>query len=376
MNDRPHVLHVLEALEGGTARHLVDVVTHATGTDHTVAVPPRRIGGATDETALPLLRAAGADVRLVEMHRTPWSPANGLALARLHRLIRHLRPDVVHGHSSIGGLLARVAAIGTGVPTVYTPNGITPVRAGVAVERMLRRTTDVLVAVSASEAELALRLGIIGRREIVVIPNGIEVDPPASPLDLRAHLGVPPGAALIGTIARLVPQKAPEDFVAACEIIRQAAPEARFVLIGSGELEAEVESAVDRAGLRDRFVRIPALPGAAGVLGQLDVFALSSRFEGGPYSPLEAMRAATAVVLTAVVGSRDTVEDGVSGIVVPPGDPRALAEAVVALLRDPDLRRRMGRAGRARVAARFDVQMMGATLDTLYEELPRQRTRR
>ena len=366
---RPRVLQVLEALEGGTSRHLIDVVSNATGTDHVVVVPQRRIGGLTDETAIERLRAAGADVRLLAMRRTPWSPANAAALGRLRGLIRRVRPDVVHGHSSIGGLLARLAATNTGIPTVYTPNGITQVKAGIAVERLLRSRTDVLVAVSSSEADLALQLRLVGRRRVLVIPNGIELDPPAAPLDLRARLGLAPSTPLVGTIARLVPQKAPEDFVEACATVARAMPDARFVLIGAGELEVEVDAAVERLGLASSFSRIPALPGAAGVLGQLDVFALSSRFEGGPYSPLEAMRAGTAVVLTAVVGSRDTVEDGVSGLVVPAGRPELLGAAIVGLLRDRGRREAMAVAGRARVAARFDVSAMGAALDALYDEL-------
>jgi glycosyltransferase involved in cell wall biosynthesis len=365
----PLVLHVLEALEGGTSRHLVDVVRHATRTDHVVVVPPRRVGGATDDQAVPALREAGADVRFLTMHRTPWSYANVRALPTLGRLIRRVRPDAVHGHSSIGGLLARVAATGSRRTTIYTPNGITTVRAGLAVERALRRRTDVFVAVSASEGDLAARLGVARPAQVRVIPNGIDVDPVPPPVDLRDHLGVPDGAPVVGTIARLVPQKAPEDFVAACERIGHAVPDARFVLIGTGELEREVDAAVARAGLGGRFVRIPSLAGAAGVLGQLDVFALSSRFEGGPYSPLEAMRAETPVVLTEVVGSRDTVEDGVSGLVVPPGDVDALAEAVIGLLQDPDRRRRMGQAGRERVLAHFDVRAMGRALDDLYRQI-------
>lgn len=366
---RPIVLHVLEALEGGTSRHLVDVVRNARDTDHVVAIPSHRVGGVTDEEAEPKMREAGADIRFVTMHRTPWSYANGLALPKLRRLIREVGPDAVHGHSSIGGLLARVAATGTGIPTVYTPNGITQVRAGLAVERSLRRRTDRLVAVSVSEGELAVRLGVARAEQVVVIPNGIEVEAAPVPLDLREHLGIEAGAPLVGTIARLVPQKAPEDFVAACGLIGRAVPDARFVLIGSGELEREVDAAIVESGLGDRFTRIPGLNGAAGVLGQLDVFALSSRFEGGPYSPLEAMRAGIPVVLTEVVGSRDTVEDGTSGLVVPPGDVRALADAVVGLLHDPDRRRRMGQAGHDRVLARFDVRSMGRALDGLYREL-------
>jgi glycosyltransferase involved in cell wall biosynthesis len=369
MAERPRVVQVLEALEGGTSRHLIDVVRHATGTDHVVVVPSRRVGGVTDERAIPALEAAGADIRLLEMHRTPWSPANGRALPRLRRLLREVAPDVVHGHSSIGGLLARVASTGTGIPTVYTPNGVTNVRAGLLVERALRRRTGTFVAVSGSEAELARRLRLAAEASIVVIPNGIDLEVPPAPLDLRAHLGVAPDAPLVGTIARLVPQKAPEDFVAACARIAPAVPEARFVLIGTGELEERVDAEVARAGLSDRFSRIPVLDGAAGVLDQLDVFALSSRFEGGPYAPLEAMRAGTAVVLTDVVGSRDSVEDGVSGRIVPPGDPAQLADAVIGLLESPDERLRMGTAGRQRVAERFDVRSMGRSLDALYDRL-------
>jgi glycosyltransferase involved in cell wall biosynthesis len=355
---------VLEAIEGGTSRHVIDVVAHATATDHTVVVPPRRVGGETDERCVPSLRAAGADVELLAMHRTPWSRANAPALWRLRRLIRAVAPDVVHGHSSIGGLLARLAATGTGIPTVYTPNGITSVRAGRLVERSLAGRTDRFVAVSHSEADLARTLRLAA--DVVVIPNGIDLTHPSAPVDLRAHLELPPGVPLVGAHARRVPPQAPAVLVAAWARFGAELPEARFVLIGAGELEAEVDRTVEGSPVADRFWRIPVLPGAAGVLDQLDVFALSSRFEGGPYAPLEAMRAGTPVVLTEVVGSRDTVEDGVSGLIVPPEDPASLAEAVISLLRDPERRVAMGQAGRRRLEERFDVRAMGRALDELY----------
>jgi glycosyltransferase involved in cell wall biosynthesis len=356
----PVVLHVLEALEGGTARHLVDVATHATASRHHVVVPERRVGGLTDETALPRLRAAGATVHHLAMHRAPWSPANAAALARLRRLVRELRPDVVHGHSSIGGLLARLAADRGRTPVVYTANGITQVRAGRLVERGLRRRTSAFVATSDSEAEEARRLGLDRAGRVVVIPNGIPLDPPPTSLDLRAALGVPASAPLVGSISRLVPQKAPEDLVAALAVVLVRVPAAHAVVIGDGELAAAYEAAVDASA---------ALPDAGGVLDQLDVFVLASRFEGGPYSPLEAMRAGTPVVLTDVVGNRDAVEHGVSGLLVPPARADALGDAVVALLGDDAERARLGAAGRARVAERFDVTRMGAALDELYREL-------
>jgi glycosyltransferase involved in cell wall biosynthesis len=364
----PRVLHVLEALEGGTARHLVDVVRNARATEHEVVVPERRVGGLTDELAVGRLQDAGATVHHLSMRRTPWAPGNASALVQLRRLLAKRSPAVIHGHSSIGGLLARSAATGTHTPRAYTPNGITQVRAGIAVERSLRRLTDRFVAVSLSEGDLAVQLGLIDRNRLAVIPNGIELEP-APLVDLRAQLGIAESTPLVGTIARLVPQKAPEDFVAACAVVAKAVPEARFVLIGGGQLEAEFDALVRTTGLGDRFTRIGALPGAAGALAQLDVFALSSRFEGGPYAPLEAMRAGTAVVLTDVVGSRDAVEHDRSGVLVPVGDPEALGAAVAELLLDTPRREQLAAAGRERVLAHFDVRSMGSQLDSLYAEL-------
>lgn len=364
------VVHVLEALEAGVSRHVLDIVRHATATEHEVVVPPYRVGGMTDFAATGRLRDAGATIHVLPMRRTPWAPRNAESLARLALLLRRRRPDVVHGHSSIGGLLARTAATATGrrLPRVYTPNGITQERIGIVAERALRRLTDRFVAVSQSEGDLAVELGVADRERLVVIPNGIEPEPPPA-VGLRAELGIGPEVPLVATIARLVEQKAPLDFVAACGEAARSVPDAVFVLVGGGTLAAEVDAAIARLGLGERFRRINELAGAAGALEEVDVFALSSVFEGGPYSPMEAMRAGAAVVLTDVVGSRDTVVDGESGLLVPPRQPSALAAAIVRLLHDRELRERLGAAGRARVRERFDVRSMGARLDELYASL-------
>jgi glycosyltransferase involved in cell wall biosynthesis len=345
-------------------------VRHATATDHEVVIPVRRIGGVTDEAAEGHLRAAGATVHHLGMRRTPWAPANGAALVRLARLVRRVRPDVVHGHSSIGGLLARAAAIGTGLPRVYTPNGVTDVRVGRWVERGLAPLTDRVVAVSDSEAAVVAELGLASPDRIATIPNGIDLAA-AERIDLRARLGIGPDTPLVGSIARLVPQKAPLDLVAAAAGIHAELPDARFVLVGDGALAGEVDAAVHAAGLEGALTRIPVLPGAAGMLADLDVFLLTSRFEGGPYAPLEAMREGVAVVLTDVVGSRDAVEDGRTGLLVPAGDPDAAAAAVLGLLADPVRRRALAGAARRRVAERFDVRAMGAAHDRLYADLTR-----
>jgi glycosyltransferase involved in cell wall biosynthesis len=335
-----------------------------------VALPTERVGGFTDTVAVDSMRDAGAELHVMSMRRRPTDPRNAVAIARVRRLIGDIRPDIVHGHSSIGGAAARLGATGTGTPRVYTPNGIMTTRSALAVERALGRLTDALVAVSETEADLAARLRVASRDRIVTIPNGIELDwehPPV--LDLRQQLGVDGDTPLVGTIARLAPQKAPEVFVRACARVADELPDARFVLVGDGPLAELVAREIAAARLERRLLHLRGVHGAATLLRQLDVFVLASRYEGGPYAPLEAMRADTPVVLTDVVGSRDTIEDGCSGILVPPDDPAAIARAALRLLADAALRETMIDAARRRLRDRFDVREAGRRLGSLYESL-------
>jgi glycosyltransferase involved in cell wall biosynthesis len=123
-----------------------------------------------------------------------------------------------------------------------------------------------------------------------------------------------------------------------------------------------------RRRLEHRLLHLRGIHGAASLMSQFDVFVLASRYEGAPYAPLEAMRAGTPVVLTDVVGNRDVVEPGRSGLLVAPDDAAALATAVSRLLLDPALRRELGDAARGRIAERFDVRRMASSLTGLYRE--------
>jgi len=320
------------------------------------------------------MRAAGAQVHLTRMRRAVADPNNARAVLSTRRLVRAHRPDVVHGHASVGGAVARLAAARTGTPCVYTPNGLLPHRSAIAVERGLGRMTAALVAVSRSEAHLVERLRVVPGERITVIPNGIDLEHSSPPrLDLRAEVDAGEGAPLVGSVGRLAPQKAPEIFVRACARIARTS-DARFVLIGEGPLRSAVEREVREASLVDRFLLVPGLQDAASVMAQLDVFALPSRYEAGPYAPLEAMRAGTPVVLSDVVGNRDTIVDGESGLLVPPDDPDALAAAVSRVLEEPELGARLAVAGRTRLEAEFDVCRMAERVGALYESVAADRT--
>jgi glycosyltransferase involved in cell wall biosynthesis len=364
------VLHVVEAVEGGVARHLVNLVRHVDAEHHVVA-PHERDWGVTDSAAFDEMARAGARIEFLDMRRSPSSPQTAAAVPKVHRIINRLRPDVVHGHSSIGGAVARLAAVGTRARRVYTPHGLFPARAAYAMERALGRITDRFIAASPSEARLAQRLRLVPPDRMFVIPNGLDLSlPDGATVDVRARLGVDPSTLVVGMVGRLAPQKAPEVFVRACAKVASDLTDTRFVLVGDGPLADDVMAEIDATGRADHFLLLRDRPDAETLMGQFDVFALSSRYEAGAaYAVMEAMRAAVPVVVTDGVGNRDAIVDGRSGLVVPRDDPDRLAQAILRLLSSPDLRRRVGRAGRDRVAARFDLREVARSITRLYRSL-------
>jgi glycosyltransferase involved in cell wall biosynthesis len=376
------VVHVLEAVGGGTLRHLLDLLRSVPRVDHHVVLPLedsviKHNDTSAKDAPLLAIEATGATVHRMRMVRFPLAPANYGSLVQLRRLVRQLKPTVLHGHSSMGGAFVRVVALGHSVPVAYTPNGLATKKSILVVERALAPLTDRLVAVSESEGELALSLRLIAESRLVVINNGIDVAlPPGDGYDLRQDLGLPADAILVGTVARLVEQKAPVDFVRMCGALHRARPDVHFVLIGSGELQAEVDVAVQSTGLGGSFHQIHFLPNASAAIGQLNVFALNSLFEGGPYTPLEAMRAGVPVVVTDVVGSRDSVENDVSGLVFDFGDTAGMASGVLRILNEAPLRVDLVAAAHQRFEEKFDVARMGALHQRLYSELAADRSRR
>ena len=257
------VLHVTEAVATGTLRHILDLVRFASDIDHVLAVPSRHLGEST-AVAVASAEAAGARVVSVELGRFRAPHRHLSALVALRETIERVRPDIVHGHSSIGGALGRLSAVGTGIPTVYTPHALSRSRWAVAFERLLRNRSARLIAVSESERDFALAQRIARPDQTVVIRNGVDLEPPPPPdRPLRACLGIGVDVPLVGCVARLTWQKAPEVFVSACEIVADQLPEAQFVLIGAGMLHGQVTAAMHDAGLEGRLHLIPSFPNAA-----------------------------------------------------------------------------------------------------------------
>lgn len=325
-------------------------------------------------------RARAAGVRTVEIpgFRDVLTPADLLVLWRLIRLIRRERFSVVHTHSAKGGFLGRLAARICRTPVVvHTFHGISfhdrmsrSRRAAYRrLERIPRPFTDAFFAVAPQLAREVVEQRLAPPGRVSVVPSAVDLAdvPFAFDRDARRALGVPTEVPLVGTVGRIDHQKAPLDFVRMAARVRADHPDAQFVIVGGGPLEAEVRQLAAELGIDVRMTGYR--PDAAQLVAGLDVFVISSLYEGLGRALTEALAAARPVAATCVNGVPDLVEPGSTGLLAPVADPAALARAVSWLLSHPAEAAEMGRQGRTRVRAAFDAPAMCAAIDQAYRLL-------
>jgi glycosyltransferase involved in cell wall biosynthesis len=190
---------------------------------------------------------------------------------------------------------------------------------------------------------------------------------------VRRSLGIPASVPVVGTVGNFKPQKAPLDFIDMAARVVRAVPRAWFVMAGDGELREESERAALKAGIRKRVVFAGWRRDIPDLLHSLDVFALSSIFEGLPRSVLQAHSAGLPVAATDAGGTAEAVRDGVTGYIVRPRDPSALAHRVIALLKNPARARKMGEKGRKAIGAEFEIRNMLHAIEESYLELARRK---
>lgn len=327
-------------------------------------------------------RAAGVEVITEPALRTPIAPCRDMsALWALSTLLRRRRFDVVHTHTAKAGTLGRIAARRAGVPRiVHTYHGFpfhefqSRLRRGsyIAIERRLGRMTDVALCVGTGVAVEAIRHGLVLPERIrtigVAVPDGPSPVPGARER-ARRELGIPPDATVVGAVARLTYQKAPEDFLTAVRELGRmrgpGQPDVVGVWVGSGEL-AERIGRLTRTAPGPRIVLAGERADIPQILPAFDVFALPSRYEGLPTAIVEAMVSGIPVVATAVNAVGDVVVPGETGLLVPPQRPDLLAESVNYLLNSPDAAARMATTARDRLGARFSVTALREVLEAAY----------
>lgn len=387
---RKTVIHVITQLDGGgSARSTVCTVLghdrHRFRVGLAYGRPRAETGASNVLTAVELEEIRQAGVALYEIPTlvraiSPLSDAR--ATLALWRLFSRERPDIVHTHTSKAGTVGRIAAWLARVPAVvHTPHGHVfygyfgraMSEAIRLVERVLARITDRIVTLTERGALEHVQYRIAGRGKFVTIPSGIRVAEFRSacgdPIVKRKELGLPLDGPLIGTVGRLVPIKGHAWLIRAIPRVLAEFPQACVVFIGDGPLADELRQLANEVGVGRNVVFLGTRQDVPACLAALDLFVFPSLNEGMGRALIEAMAVGLPVVATGVGGIPDVVVDGESGVLVPPKDAMALADAVRAMLRDPGRRRAYGEAAKRRVDDRFDVEAMVEKLERLYDEV-------
>lgn len=334
------------------------------------------IGVCAEGPHLGPVRDAGFRVVPVPMARSLSPARQWVAFRALLTLLRRERPDMVHAHMPISGLLARLAARAAGVPRVaYTCHGFLFNQPGPWWRRSLSlglewaggRLTDTFLTVSEAEAADARRLGIA--RNPTAVGNGR--DPalfhpdPAARARIRAEIGAAQDAVAVVAVSRLVRHKGYPELLAAMHDV----PGAELWVVGDrlpSDHGEDLAPLFAESGLGSRLRCLGYRHDVGAILAAADIFALPSHFEGLPMSVIEAMLAGLPVVASGIKGPREQVVDGVTGLLVPPATVPPLADALRRLVGDGTLRRDMGVAGRARALERYtEESVVGRTLDLL-----------
>jgi glycosyltransferase involved in cell wall biosynthesis len=298
-----------------------------------------------------------------------------LSWRKLVSFLRRERVDVVHAHKFGSNLWGTLCGTITRVPVVVAHEH-TWSYVGQPLRRLLDRHVvgrfaDAFLAVSREDARRMVEIEHVRPEKVRFVPIGIPEPPSAGPRDVRAELGIPREAPLIGTVCALRPQKALDVLLRAAAELRSDHPGLHVVIGGDGPEMPRLRALAAELGL-SAALSLPGFwpePEVPALLAALDVAVNSSDFEGSPLAVMEFMAAGKPVVATAVGGTPDLLVDGVHGLLVPPRDPHALAAALRRLFADPELRRAMGERGRERQRREFTLDALVGRLEELYEEL-------
>jgi glycosyltransferase involved in cell wall biosynthesis len=319
-------------------------------------------------SAVQRLRALGIAVDVID------ETDDELAVRELAAWLRREEIDLVHAHMYRAEVLGTRAAVAAATPVIMATVHSSRVRSASDTELLasLMPSMDRLIVPSDSIASKVRGEGREGAR-FAVIPNGVDLSrfaTPAPVCGLRSELDIPRGAPLIGVVARLEPEKGHRHIVDAMPAVLRACPDAWLVIVGEG---SEADALLDRVAslgprVAERIVFTGRREDVSALTADLTVAVAPSLREAQGISILEAMARRRPVVASDVGGIPEVITHGVDGLLVPPGDPRALADAIVALLADPALRERIGEAGYRTVAERFSIDAQVKRIEAVYDE--------
>ena len=385
------VLRVIARLNvGGPALHVTYLTRGLAERGYETTLVAGDVARGEESMAFVAERSGVSVVPLPGLSRELSPLRDAVAAWRLARIIRAVRPDVVHTHTAKAGAVGRAAALlaGRRPVVVHTFHGHVLRgyfgRVGTlvfrAIETALARVSDRLVAVSPEVRDELVGLGVAPASKFSVIRLGIELEPRVSfegdPIETRRRLGIDADRFVVGWFGRMTAVKRTDDLLATLAALRERGVDALLLLVGDGDDREHLEARAHDLGLARACLFLGYQEDVAPWYAICDVVVLTSASEGTPVTIIEALAAARPVVATAVGGVPDVVDEGETGFLVPQGDTQALAERLEVLALDPARRATMGETGRDRVLRRYAVERLVGDVDDLYRELLQMTKRR
>jgi glycosyltransferase involved in cell wall biosynthesis len=322
----------------------------------------------SEGSAVQRLRRLGVSVDVIE------EADDEAAIRELAAWLRREEIDLVHAHMYRAEVVGTRAAVAAGVPVIMATVHSSRVRPAADVELLARLTPSMDRLIVPSDAiEAKVRAEGRDRSRFAVIPNGVDLSrfaAPAPRCGIRSELRIPASAPVLGVVARLEAEKGHRFLVDAMPAILEAAPDAWLLLVGDGSEADALRAQAASLGrhVASRICFVGRREDVSAITADLDVAVLPSLREAQGISILEAMARRVPVVATAVGGIPEVIASGVDGMLVPPGDPGALAAAIGRLLADPEMRRRIGDAGYRTVADRYSIDAQVRRTEVIYDE--------
>jgi len=332
---------------------------------------------------LPCQEISGTRIYHVPIARTVSPVQDVVAILKLWSLIRRLRPHIVHTQTSKAGVVGRLAARLAGVPIVIHTAHAFPFHSQlppavrwcyVAIERWMARLTDLIIVDTESVRADGLREHVVNTPEkLVTVSMGLDLQKfspsKSGPGTLRAALGVSPLSLIVGTVARLVPDKGMDCFLEMAAHILAERQDVQFLIVGEGPIRAALEKRADELGVAPHISFLGHRDDIPDLMEAMDVFVLPTKREGFGVVFAEAMAMGKPTVGSFIGPVAEVIEDGVTGYLVLPDDAQSFAERVLGLLTDENKRRRFGTAGRQRVERYFNETRMCASIEGHYRRL-------
>jgi len=381
---RVRILRIVTRLNtGGPARHLL-ALSRALDSNKYEQCLVAGLEGPGEDSMRPFVEAQGVHVTAVpEMVGTARvGPRDVLAVARIRKLIRDFRPDIVETHTTKAGIVGRLAARLESSPIVlhiYHGHGLDghlgAIKTWMArhTERVLARMSDRLVAVSAHVKSDLVKYKVASPDHISVVEPGLDLAAMVRCRQdrgaLRRELGLGPSVPIVGIVGRLAAVKNHRLFLDAAAGVLAIRSDVHFLVVGDGELGPEIRALAHGRGLMERLMFTGWRYDLPRIYADLDVLVSCSNNEGMPFAIIEAMAAGCPVVATRVGGVSDLVDDQITGLLVPPAQAAPLVAATVRLLADGDLAHTLARSAATDAGVRFNTARMASDMDALYTAL-------